>query len=187
LLAKAGGWDESKHPRVPAGSPGGGQFQGGQGAGGSEGRGVVEGRSAASGIGHNGGPPLGPPPEIPPVPPPETKLRNAFAKIAARWLARAMAGAGDAARRAGAYLEVLAAAPETGWLYDKLPSINAYVDGPKSLEELQGDVDKPEKGYDVHHIVEQTPAAREGHPREDIDGPDNLVRVPTLKHWEITG
>jgi hypothetical protein len=33
LLAKAGGWDESKHPRVPAGSPGGGQFQGGQGGG----------------------------------------------------------------------------------------------------------------------------------------------------------
>jgi len=187
LLAKAGGWDESKHPRVPAGSPGGGQFQGGRGGGGSEGRGVVEGRSAASGIGHNGGPPLGPPPEIPPVPPAETKLRNAFAKTAARWLARAMAGAGDAARRAGAYLEVLAAAAETGWLYDKLPSINAYLDAPKSLEELQRDVGKPEKGYEVHHIVEQTPAARGGHAQEDIDGPDNLVRIPTLKHWEITG
>ncbi len=49
------------------------------------------------------------------------------------------------------------------------------------------DVGKPEKGYEVHHIVEQTPAAREGHAQEDIDGPDNLVRIPTLKHWEITG
>jgi hypothetical protein len=48
LLAKAGGWDESKHPRVPAGSPGGGQFQGGQDGG------VGEGRSAVSGDGGNG-------------------------------------------------------------------------------------------------------------------------------------
>lgn len=72
-------------------------------------------------------------------------------------------------------------------LYDKLPYVRAYLDGPKSLEELQSDVGKPEKGYEVHHIVEQAPAAREGHAREDIDGPDNLVRIPTLKHWEITG
>ena len=104
LLAKVAGWDESKHPRVPAGSPGGGQFQGGQGGGGAEGRGVAEGRSAAPGIGHNGGPPLGPPPEIPPVPPPDTKRRNAFAKIAARWLARALAGAGDADFRGFPYV-----------------------------------------------------------------------------------
>jgi hypothetical protein len=40
---------------------------------------------------------------------------------------------------------------------------------------------------DIRHIVEQAPAAREGHAHEDIDGPDNLVRIPTLKHWEITG
>jgi hypothetical protein len=88
----------------------------------------------------------------------------------------------------GEYLTLLEAAAETaGWLYDKLPYIRAYLDGPRSLEELQRDVGKPEKGYEVHHIVEQTPAAREGHSQEDIDGPDNLVRVPTLKHWEITG
>jgi len=54
LLAKAGGWDESKHPRVPAGSPGGGQFQGGQGGG------VAEGRSVRPGIGRKGEPPLDP-------------------------------------------------------------------------------------------------------------------------------
>jgi hypothetical protein len=33
LLAKAGAWDESKHPRVPAGSREGGQFQSGGGSG----------------------------------------------------------------------------------------------------------------------------------------------------------
>ena len=43
------------------------------------------------------------------------------------------------------------------------------------------------KGYDVHHIVEQTAADREGHSGADIDGPDNLVSIPRLKHWEITG
>ena len=55
----------------------------------------------------------------------------------------------------------------------------ARVDDPKSLEELQADVGKPGSGYEVHHIVEQAAAAREGHSREDIDAPDNLVRVPT--------
>ena len=86
LLAKAGGWDESKHPRVPAGSSGGGQFQGGQGGGGSGG-GVAEGRSAASGDGGDGGHP----PQIPPTAPLTEKLRNVFARQAARWLTRAIA------------------------------------------------------------------------------------------------
>lgn len=175
-LAKAGGWDESKHPRVPVGSPGGGQFQGEQGGG------VVEGRSVASGEGGDGGHP----PPIPPTDPLTEKLRNAFAKQAARWLARAAVN--GVIGPEGEYLTLLEAGAETAsWLYDKLPYIRAYLDGPKSLEELQRDVGKPEKGYEVHHIVEQAPAAREGHPCEDIDGPDNLVRIPTLKHWEITG
>ncbi len=182
LLAKAGGWDESKHPRVPAGSPGGGQFQGGQGGGGSEGRGVAEGRSAAPGDGGNGGDP----PPTPPTDPLTEKLRNVFAKQAGRWLARAIVN--GAIGPEGEYLTTLEAAAETaGWLYDKLPYIRAYLDGPKPLEELQRSVGKPQKGYEVHHIVEQTPAAREGHARGDINGPDNLARIPTLKHWEITG
>ncbi|QBR70670.1 hypothetical protein CU048_04570 [Beijerinckiaceae bacterium] len=73
------------------------------------------------------------------------------------------------------------------WLYDKYPYIKSYLDKPKSLEELQRNVGKLEKGYEVHHIVEQTSAERDGYSREDIDAPDNLVRIPTLKHWEITG
>jgi hypothetical protein len=176
LLAKAGGWDESKHPRVPPGSPGGGQFQGGQGGG------VAEGRSVASGEGGDGGHPS----PIPPTDPLTEKLRNAFAKQAARWLARAAVN--GVIGPEGEYLTLLEAGAETAsWLYDKLPYIRAYLDGPKPLEELQRDVGKPEKGYEVHHIVEQTPAAQEDHAREVIDGPDNLVRIPTLKHWEITG
>ncbi|MGH6838391.1 MAG: hypothetical protein ACREDT_06260 [Methylocella sp.] len=80
-----------------------------------------------------------------------------------------------------------AAAETAAWLYDKIPLIKAYLDAPKSLEDLQADVGKPGKGYDVHHIVEQTPARDYKIPDALIDGPDNLVRVPRLKHWEITG
>lgn len=43
----------------------------------------------------------------------------------------------------------------------------------------------PKIGYDVHHIVEQSLAAATGYPRGKIDAPDNLVRIPRLKHWEI--
>jgi hypothetical protein len=100
-------------------------------------------------------------------------------------LARALANAKFGP--AGEYLTLLEAAAETAlWLYDKCPYIKADLDDPKSLEELQSDLGK-RKGYDVHHIVEQTAADREDFPRKDIDGPDNLVRIPTLKHWEITG
>jgi hypothetical protein len=67
------------------------------------------------------------------------------------------------------------------------PYVEAYSDPPKSLEELQDAVSTPAPGYDVHHIVEQTPAEQDGLPRSLIDSPDNLVRIPTLKHWQITG
>jgi hypothetical protein len=42
-------------------------------------------------------------------------------------------------------------------------------------------------GYDVHHIVEKTPALEEGFPKSLVNGPDNLVSIPRFKHWEITG
>ncbi|MGH6838730.1 MAG: hypothetical protein ACREDT_07995 [Methylocella sp.] len=126
------------------------------------------------------------PPKIPQVDPGAETLRYAFAKLAARWLARAAAGAEFGAF--GEFVVGLEAVAETAkWLYDKYPFIKAYLDGPKSLKVLQNAVGKPQKGTEVHHIVEQTAADREGHSWKDIDGPDNLVRIPTLKHWEITG
>jgi hypothetical protein len=74
------------------------------------------------------------------------------------------------------------------WLIEEgAPYIEAYADPPKSLEELQDAVSTPARGYDIHHIVEQTPAAQDGFSRSLIDSPDNLVRIPTLKHWQITG
>jgi hypothetical protein len=45
----------------------------------------------------------------------------------------------------------------------------------------------PKAGYDIYHIVEQTSAAQDGYPRHMIDAPENLVRIPRLKHREING
>jgi hypothetical protein len=72
------------------------------------------------------------------------------------------------------------------WLFEYEDSIKAYLDPPRTLEELQGAVARPRKGYDTHHIVEQTPAEDDGFPRAMIDFPANLVRIPRFKHWEIT-
>ena len=176
LLAKAGGWDESKHPRVPAGSPGGGQFQGGQGGGVAEGTGVVEGRSAASGEGGER------PPEIPKQRPPTRVGRRAVVRGAANWLGRAKS------RRAVALMHAFSAILEaTGWLREEVANIRSSLDGPKSLEELQRAAEEPAEGYQIHHIVEQASARADGFSVQQIESPDNKVLVPTLKHRDISG
>jgi hypothetical protein len=73
------------------------------------------------------------------------------------------------------------------WLHEFLPYIQAYVDPAKTLQELQQAVSERKKGYDVHRIVEQTDAELYGFPPALIHGRTNFVRIPTLKHWEITG
>ena len=72
------------------------------------------------------------------------------------------------------------------WLDEFLATIESYLDPPKTLEELQQGVSTPKKGYDIHHIVEQTSAKTDGFPRSVIDAPENLVRIPRMKHWEIS-
>jgi hypothetical protein len=67
------------------------------------------------------------------------------------------------------------------------PYISAYFDEPKTIEELQNAVALPARGYDIHHVVEKTPARNEGFSQDLIEGRENLVRIPTLKHWQITG
>jgi hypothetical protein len=71
------------------------------------------------------------------------------------------------------------------WAYKYSPLVQAYNDAPKSLKELQDAVSTPTLGYDIHHVVEQTQAERGGFTREQIDSSENLVRIPTMKHWEI--
>ena len=66
------------------------------------------------------------------------------------------------------------------------PGILANNDPPKTFEELTKGVGTPVPGYQDHHISEQTSATRDGFPRDMIDGKDNVVKIPTLKHREIT-
>jgi hypothetical protein len=65
--------------------------------------------------------------------------------------------------------------------------IESYRDPPKSLNELQQAVSTPAAGYDTHHIVEQAQAEATGFSRGLIDAPENLVRIPRMKHHEING
>jgi hypothetical protein len=112
----------------------------------------------------------------------DTKLRNKLIREAAYLLARAAAKEVMAGPFVGTILNALDAAQ---LLEEAYPYIKAYLDSPKSIEELQAAARFPERGYDIHHIVEQTSAERDGFPRSMIDSPENLVRIPTLKHWEI--
>ena len=66
------------------------------------------------------------------------------------------------------------------------PYVSAYFDSPKSLEELQAAAQLPSQdGYDDHHIVEQATANPDGSEDERMDSPENLARIPTVKHWEL--
>jgi len=73
------------------------------------------------------------------------------------------------------------------WLRDYHDVVQASRDAPKSLEELQQAANDPKPGYDVHHIVEQTEAERFGFMRSETEHPENLVRIPRLQHYRITG
>ena len=167
--------DDPKHPGWPAHTPEGkgGQF-----------RPKDESLTAADepsvpppGIGHNQGPPLEEPPAIPVIRPATRRALNLFIQAAAFWLA-------VAEKKAAA--KFLLALQGVVWLRDSLQWIRAYNDPPKTLGELQQDAQNPQPGYNIHHIVEQTPATRDGFSDSMIDGPENLVRIPTLKHWQIT-
>lgn len=186
-LRKAG--FNPNEPRVPAGNPDGGRWTTDGGSGASSDPRIVSDATpntnwmpgaqyAANDL--PGGPSLEEPPVIPPEEPATAQLRNAFLKTAAYWLAEAVL----AGEPIGDLILALQAAE---WLSKYLPYIYAYLDAPKTLEELQQNVFRPRVGYDIHHIVEQTPAKQDGFPDSTINGRDNLVRIPTLKHWQING
>ena len=183
-------------PRVSAGQSGGGQRTSGAGGGGQvlsdatpnnfwqPGSQVVNNDggdgSKKPGMGHNKPPSEPennpePPPKIPEKRPSDPRVRTRIIREVAKYIAKKVAENLGPGVRIG------------GWLLEAYPYIKSYGDPPKYLEELQQAASQPEAGYDIHHIVEQTPAENEGYARDVIDGRDNLVRVPTLKHWEITG
>jgi hypothetical protein len=109
-------------------------------------------------------------PVIPRQRPPSAHERNDVAREIARWIAKQREHIVEG----------------VDWLFEYEDSIEAYLDPPKTLEELQRAVATPKKGYDIHHIAERTSAEADGFPRSTIDSPANLVRIPRFKHWEIT-
>jgi len=119
------------------------------------------------------------PPKIPSRRPPSRRQVNAFLKAAARWIAKA--GKDPRVKTFILLYEAMS------WLDIDRYYIEAYRDPPKSLEDLRASIGQSKWGYNTHHIVEQTPAEKEGYPRSLIDGRENLVSIPALKHWEITG
>jgi hypothetical protein len=111
------------------------------------------------------------PPIIPKESPPTAPERNDIARAAARWLAQ----------NRGHVIEGV------DWFLEYEPSVRTYLDPPKSLPELQQAVSAPKPGYDIHHIVEKTSAEQDRFPKWMINAPENLVRIPRFKHWEING
>jgi len=103
------------------------------------------------------------------------------AKAGVRWLARAVLVAADITT------PEIAAALEIGELLAEaaLPYVQAYFDPPQSLADLNAAANDPQTGYDIHHVVEQATAAADGGEDNFMNAPDNLVRIPTLKHWEL--
>lgn len=152
-------------PRVSAGNPDGGQWTSVDG--GSE---VLE-RIQVAGRWT----PRIPPPQVSRRKPPNNDDVKQVVKDVAKWLLAV----------GGSIAKILGIAP---WLREHRAEIESYRDPPKTLEELQRAALQPSApGYQDHHIVEQTPARNRKEPDWKIDAPDNLVRIPTLKHREISG
>ncbi|MEJ0075985.1 MAG: hypothetical protein WDO17_11155 [Alphaproteobacteria bacterium] len=136
-------------------------------------------RLAASGklpptLGHNSGNF-----DIPPDRPEDPRERTGAIRAAARFLAKIPGPIG----RAAALVAILEGA---SWLREHQAEIETQLDPPKTLQELQDAVHVDRPGTQIHHIVEQGPAEREGFARSKIDAPDNLVRISKQKHQEIS-
>lgn len=160
LLASKAGF-KPEQPRVPNGNPGGGQWGG-------------DGAATPSSM------PVSPAPVAPTERPSRRTERVGKVREIARWLSRIPA--------VGLAIQAYSGLENNArWLQEYHDVIQTYRDPPRTLEELQNAVSDPKPGYDIHHIVEQTWAERFGFSRSEIDGPDNRVRIPRMKHWEITG
>jgi hypothetical protein len=165
-------------PRVPAGNPDGGQWTSGSGGGFSD-LGTfglddgIDGLFGGDGTGQPGDGGGSNDPELPIDRPPRVAERVGLLKQLAEVVIKSP-------------LRWLAILDQSPWVKLSRYSIEPYNDPPKELGELISDVNSPRFGYQVHHIVEQSAARRDGFPEHVINSRENLVLVPTMKHWEIT-
>jgi hypothetical protein len=172
------GWDPAKHPRWPAGQPDGGEFAP---AGEGDGSAIVPAAAVPPPWSLLPRPSLGDPPKIPDQEPRTKADKYAAIKEVGYWIGHAALLASDAPEAAAA-ATLIEAVRGAKWLGSY---VIPFFDGPKTFDQLTTGALDPETGYDIHHIVEQTSAAKDGFPRSQIDDPSNLVKIPTLKHWEL--
>ena len=163
--------DDPNHPGWPKGSPDGigGQFRPKDGDAG-----------AAPGIGHNKPPPEEPS-KIPAVRPASPSTRASAVRSA---LIRLPEGGEIPATGP---LAIAAAVAALGIVANHWagPFIKAYFEGPKTLEELQTNVNNPDPAHDIHHIVEQATAEDNDFSTEQEQSSDNLVRITRYQHWDL--
>jgi len=166
-------------PRVPAGNSDCGQWTGGGGGSSSS---SASGGSGLTQVAQNAS--FDQPPEVPPERPQDVRVRNRAIRRLARFVLM-LINEDKLGRQIGPILDLL----EVGsWVAEEFSDhLQSYIDLPKTLKELQSAVSSPTPGSQIHHIVEQGPAAAEEFPRSQIDAPENLVRIPTFKHEDITG
>jgi len=156
LLGKAN--FNPNQPRVPRGSPHGGEWtRVGPGADASGTPRIIRVSGGED------------PPDIPRKRPPTTRERNTIVKRLARW----------AARRGLRRIPVLG---DAIWIYEFAERLAAYLEPPRTLEELQRGVPRWKIGTDVHHIVERTSALEDGFSAAMIEAPENKVRISRLGH-----
>jgi hypothetical protein len=174
-------------PRVPRGSPGGGQWTGDGGTGSGDGSGRNDPRILSDATPDNDWQPgaqyaQAKPPDSPNKLPSKVPSQRPSAVQERHQIARQVAKHGRG--RIGALLRV------AEWLTEFGPSIRSYWDQPKTFDELQQAVTgRSEPGYEDHHIVGRA-ARKESDdertfPEEWINLPENIVRIPKFKHWDI--
>jgi hypothetical protein len=156
--------------RIPRGRPGGGRWT--RDFGGSAGL-----SDPAVVILASFSPPEPPddPPPLPDIPPGNPRRRTEIMMDVAYWLKRNAA-------RVSLPLRVISVGH---WLYERLPTIESFLDEPRTLEDLIDRAKQPRPGYDRHHIVEQTGARLDRFPDSMIEAPENIVLVPRMRHWQI--
>jgi hypothetical protein len=122
-----------------------------------------------------------PPPKIPPRKPDTREGRMAFVRTAARWVGRQLV---RHAPTVDAFFRALDQVEQINALTAAIKSAN---DPARTLEELQARVSPTSQpGYHDHHIVGQHAENRARFGDSLIDSRENLVRIPVLKHIDIS-
>ena len=122
-----------------------------------------------------------PAPKIPQERPDTREGRMGFVRDAAQWVAR---NVGRYAPAVDAYFGALDQVEKIKALTDAIKSAN---DPAKTLEELQEPIGSDSQGgYHDHHIVGQHAENRARFGDSMIDSRENKVRIPLLKHIDIS-